>query len=116
MSKLTYIHNQTGTHRYTIALILPTSKELIKNVKNFVDIGNVYFPLAYGITKVHPKDQFNKSIGRKEAEKNMLVHTVKIGDIYMMEDFVAVYIELKDKGCLTLYMYKDSKKIRAFKG
>lgn len=115
--KLSYIHNSSKylKKRSTIALELPKSEDLLKYVRYFVETGAVYFPLLCGITLVHPKDNFNKSIGRKEAEKNLILRTVEIKTVYIDQKDISIFVKISDNQDISFKVYHDSKKVRIIK-
>ncbi len=120
MSKLTYIHNndyysRKFKKRNTIALELPTSEELIKCSKYFIEIGSVHFPLVYGLTNVSNKDQFNRKIGREEAEKKISLKMVEILSIFVDDKAVVIGAKLTEEHVIYFKVYHDSKRVRVHK-
>lgn len=107
-----YVHNQYSKKKSTLALEMPLSEELIKCSQYFVEFGYTYISLNYGITIVHPKDQFNKRIGREQAKLKMKTKPVEIISVYSHNKDLNIRLKISKDLEITLKMYYDSKKIR----
>lgn len=117
MSKINYIHNNDYFYRKlkkrnTIALELPTAEELIKCAKYFVETGAVHFPLMYGLTKVNPKDQFNRKIGREEAKKKVSLKMVEVLSLWVDDKSLTFRVKLEEDEDIYFKLYHDSGRVR----
>jgi len=57
--------------RETYALVLPKSNKFDKALEQLLSGKEAYIEFKLGISKVHPKDQYNKKVGRSVAQDKM---------------------------------------------
>lgn len=75
--KYEYFHQMTGDDRKTFVIEVP-SKEKLQSMLNRFETDVI---LDFGHVDVHPKDQYNKKIGRKKAHDNIIHQTFQLMNV-----------------------------------
>lgn len=111
-------------HRSTVVLEKPDVREIMQELRKQFILSCMKIPkitVNIGVARVHPKDSFNKKLGRRLAESRMrpVEMTIGIHDMYQNSD-EAVWLVLNGVDpenqihySLNVKVYRDSGNMRA---
>lgn len=101
MTKLKHFHFNNTHHRKTdknypsntVAVSMPTADQVEFLIDVFRIANSTTHNIGFGMTKLHPEDQYVKLEGRQQAEKNMKYYDLKVESVRITAECIRVKLE-----------------------
>jgi len=95
---------------FTAVCKVPTNEDLLKLIDLRVKYNiNVSIEMLFGITKVHPKDNYCKKIGREKSMQNMMIRTFWLENIVILSHSICFNFVSNNIGVTLEYKNERSK-------
>ena len=97
--------------QFTLAVTVPSRENLRIDIWKLLGTNITEISIPVGLTKVNPKDQYKKSIGREMSSKRIKDTLFKLMEVVATEHGIMIELHSGDIA-LNLLMLLDSDKVR----
>ena len=103
---MNYLHNMDAPNRHTFAYEPILAEDIETLILNMLDSkDNAKLNVKYGIARCHPKDVYNKKLGREIAEAKIANRIVEVREIHIHSNIVTIEAECSIDYALIQFTY-----------